>query len=339
MNSVKTDLFTDSIYVFTPKGDVRELVHDATPIDFAYAIHTDVGHHCMGAKVNGRIVPLISSLKNGDRVEVLTSPTHRPSKDWLKAVKTSLAKSKIKRFLVEQERARSLQIGRQLLERALRRERLSPSEVFKSEKLLSGVKEAGIKSLDDLFVAVGYGKISVAHLLHPLSAEPALKEKISDKIAKNIPFLGGSVRVQGISGLSAHMAKCCGPLPGDPIVGFVTRGMGMTIHTAHCPNIDRLSYDRERIVEEVEWGTEAMVQRVGIIVHTLDRTGILAQVSASISASGADIKRADIRTSQAQRGEFFFQIEVADTQHLAKTFRNIERVSGVLDVKRVWKGW
>ncbi|MDC4226231.1 MAG: TGS domain-containing protein [Candidatus Manganitrophus sp.] len=184
MDSVKTDLFTDVVYIFSPKGDVKELVKGATPIDFAYAIHTEVGNHCVGAKVNGKIVPLRYQLKSGDTVEILTSPTHVPSKDWLKIVKTSKAKAKIKHLIKEEERARSLDIGKKILERELRKENLSPSEVLKSDQIFTGLKEQGIRTIEELFVAIGYGKVSAQHVIKPLLPEPQMKEGLKDKFIK-----------------------------------------------------------------------------------------------------------------------------------------------------------
>ncbi len=337
MASVKTDLFVDGIYIFTPKGDVQELVHGATPIDFAYAVHTEVGQHCVGAKVNGRIVQLGTPLKNGDRVEILTAATQRPSKDWLKIVKTSRARTKIKHFIREAERAESREIGRRLLEQALRRERISPAAAFKSEKLLLGIKEIGLHSTDDLFVAVGYGKVSVQHVVRLLSPEPALKEGIKERVIQSVGLGSRPVQVGGISDILVLLSKCCHPLPGDRIVGFVTRGRGLAIHRGDCANVDRLDCDRERIIE-VEWGGASKTNHVvAITVETVDKPGLLAQVSTAISACGANIKSADISTSVDQKGTLQFQIEVADTKQLGRALKAIEKVTGVLRAVRTGK--
>jgi GTP pyrophosphokinase len=338
MDSVKTDLFTDVVYIFSPRGDVKELVKGATPIDFAYAIHTEVGNHCVGAKVNGKIVPLRYQLKSGDTVEILTSPTHVPSKDWLKIVKTSKAKAKIKHLIKEEERARSLDIGKKILERELRKENLSPSEVFKSDQILTGLKEQGIRTLEDLFVAIGYGKISAQHVIKPLLPEPGMKEGIKDKIIKKVGLAKSEVKVSGLDDIMIHLSKCCNPVPGDQIIGFITRGRGLSIHTVDCPNIDELDYDQDRLVE-VDWDKRiAATHPVDISVLTLDRPGLLASVSASIAGAGANISQAEIITTEDKKATLHFVIDITDTKHLEKVLKSIEKVEGVLQARRVRKG-
>lgn len=338
MDSVKTDLFTDVVYVFSPKGDVKELMKGSTPIDFAYAIHTEIGNHCVGAKVNGKIVPLRYQMKSGDTVEILTSPSHGPSKDWLKIVKTSKAKAKIKHLVQEEERARSLEIGKKILERELRKENLSPSEAFKSEAILSSVKEQGIRTIEELFVAVGYGKVSAQHIIRPLLPEPKLKESFKEKIIKKVGLGRSEVKVSGLDDILIHLSKCCNPVPGDQIIGFITRGRGLSIHTVDCPNIDELDYDKDRLVD-VDWdkqihGTHA----VDITVLTLDRPGLLASVSSSIAEAGANISHAEIITTEDKKASLHFVIDITDTKHLEKVLKNIGKVEGVLQARRVRKG-
>jgi len=338
MDSVKTDLFTDVVYIFSPKGDVKELVKGATPIDFAYAIHTEVGNHCVGAKVNGKIVPLRYQLKSGDAVEILTSPTHVPSKDWLKIVKTSKAKAKIKHIIKEEERARSLDIGKKILERELRKENLSPAEVFKSDQILTGLKEQGIRTIEELFVAIGYGKISAQHVIKSLLPEPRMKEGIKDKIIKKVGLAKSEVKVSGLDDILIHLSKCCNPVPGDQIIGFITRGRGLSIHTVDCPNIDELDYDQDRLVE-VDWDKRIEATHpVDISVLTLDRPGLLASVSASIAGAGANISQAEIITTEDKKATLHFVIDITDTKHLEKVLKNIEKVEGVLQARRVRKG-
>jgi GTP pyrophosphokinase len=339
MDSVKTDLFTDVVYIFSPKGDVKELVKGATPIDFAYAVHTEVGNHCVGAKVNGKIVPLRYQLKSGDTVEVLTSPTHAPSKDWLKIVKTSKAKAKIKHLIKEEERARSLEIGRKILERELRKANLSPSESLKSEQILAGFKEQGIRTIDELCVAVGYGKISAHQAIRPLLPDTGLKEGFKDKIIKKVGLGKSEVKVSGLDDILIHLSKCCSPVPGEPIIGFITRGRGLSIHAVDCPNIDELDYDRDRLVD-VDWDRDkaSAAHPVDVTVLTVDRPGLLASVSSSISEAGANISHAEILTSEDKRATLHFVIDITDTKHLERVLKNIEKVDGVIQARRVRKG-
>lgn len=339
MDSVKTELFTDVVYVFSPKGDVKELMKGSTPIDFAYAIHTEIGNHCVGAKVNGRIAPLRVQLKNGDTVEILTSPSQKPSKDWLKIVKTSKAKTKIKHLIQEEERAQSLEIGKRILERELRKANLSPSESLKSEQILSEVKENGIHSIEELFVAIGYGKISTKQVIRPLISEPKMKESFKDKIIKSVGLGRSEVKVKGVDDILIHLSKCCSPVPGDQIIGFITRGRGLSIHTVDCPNIDELDYDKERLVE-VEWekGTQQSTHSIDITVLTMDKPGLLASVSSSITRAGANISHAEIITTDDKKAMFHFVIDIIDIRQLDKVFNQLECLEGVLQVRRVRKG-
>jgi GTP pyrophosphokinase len=338
MDSVKTDLFTDVVYVFTPKGEVKELVKGATPIDFAYAIHTEVGNHCSGAKINGKIVPLRYQLRSGDTVEILTTSVQAPSKDWLKIAKTPKAKAKIKHFIVIEERKRSYEIGRKILEQELHREHLSPAEAFKSERILASVKDQGVSTLEDLFVAVGHGKLSAHQVIRPLLPGQDLKEGLKEKISRTIGLRKESVMVRGVNDVLIHLSKCCNPVPGDRIIGFITRGRGLSIHTLDCPNIDELDYDRDRLVE-VDWDTAASTtHRVEISVLTVDKPGLLALVSASIAAARANISHAEISTTEDKKAILNFVVDVTNTGHLDRVLRNIEKVDGVLQARRVRKG-
>jgi len=338
MDSVKTELFTDVVYVFSPKGEVKELMKGSTPIDFAYGIHTEIGNHCVGARVNGRIAPLRYRLKNGDTVEIMTSPSQKPSKDWLNIVKTSKAKTKIRHLIQEEERAQSLEIGKRILEGELRKANLSPSEALKSEKILSEVKENGIHSIEALFVAIGYGKISTKQVIRPLISEPKMKESFKDKIVKRVGLGRSKVKVRGLDDILIHLSKCCSPVPGDQIIGFITRGRGLSIHTVDCPNIDALDYDKERLVE-VDWekGGES-THSMDITVLTVDKPGLLASVSSSITRAGANISHAEIVTTDDKRAMFHFVIDIIDIRQLNKVFRKLESLEGVLQVRRVRKG-
>jgi GTP diphosphokinase / guanosine-3',5'-bis(diphosphate) 3'-diphosphatase len=337
LDSVKMDLFGDVIYVFTPKGEVRELPSNSSPIDFAYAIHTEVGHHCSGAKVNGKLVPLRHPLKSGDTVEIFTTQTQTPNRDWLKYVRTPRAKTRIKHWIKVEEQRRSLELGRQLLERELRRVHLSPNEVFKSGKLETQAKEAGLAATDDLLIAIGYGKISAQQVAHRLQPETQLKAGLKEKIIGKIGLGAGGrgVSVRGVGDVLIHFSKCCNPLPGDPIIGFVTRGRGLSIHAVHCPNIDQLDYDKDRLVE-VRWETEQPERYpVQVAVLAVDRPGMLASVSAAITAAQTNIRHAEISTSEAKKAELNFVIDVKNTSHLDRVLKNIQKVDGVVHAKRV----
>jgi len=338
MTSVKTDLFSDVVYVFSPKGDLKELVRGATPIDFAYAIHTEIGDHCVGARIDGLMTPLRYELKTGDTVEILTSSTHKPSRDWLKIVKTSKAKAKIKHLIVEEERSQSLEIGRKILERELRKARLSPAQVMKSGDVLSSVGEQGIHSIDDLFIAIGYGKISAQHIVGILLPKPKMKEGLRDKIIKKTGFGKSEVMVKGIGDILIHLAKCCNPVPGEQIIGFITRGRGLTIHTMECPNIEELDYNHERLVA-VDWDRETKpTHSIALSVLTLDRHGLLASVTAAISKAGANISHAEIKTTDDRKANFHISVDISDIKHLGKVLKKIESVEGVLYARRIRRG-
>jgi GTP pyrophosphokinase len=338
LNSIKMDLFSDVIYVFTPKGDVIELVKGSTPIDMAYAVHTEIGNRCTGAKINGKIAPLKTLLKSGDTVEILTSPSQVPTKDWLKIAKTPKAKARIKHWINIEERKQSLEIGKRLLERELRRHHLSPAEVFKSEAMVKIASDSGLASSEDLLVALGYGRVSLNHVINRLLPEPTLKEGLKDKLLTSIGRQSRGVTIKGVNDIMINLAKCCNPVPGDKILGFITRGRGLSIHAVDCPNIDELDYDRDRLVE-VDWDVkQAATHPVKISVLTMDRPGMLAKISTSITAAEANISHAEITTTDDKKALFNFVVDVLDTAHLAKVFQQIERVDGVIQTRRTRRG-
>ncbi len=336
MSSVKTDLFTDVVFVFSPKGDLTELAKGATPIDFAFAIHTEIGTHCVGAKVNGMITSLRHQLRNGDTVEILTSPAQKPSKDWLKIVTTAKAKAKIKQMIGIEERKQSLEIGRKILERELRKEKLSPREALKSEAILANLKEQGIHTMEELLIAVGYGKLSAKQVVSSLLPKPEMKEGLKDKFIKKAGFGKSEVKVTGLDELLIHLSKCCHPVPGEEIIGYITRGRGLSIHTVHCPNIDELDYDKERLVA-VEWdNVPNRTHAIEISVLTLDRPGLLASVSAAIAETGANISHAEVKTTDDQKGNLNLSVEISNIKHLEKVIKKIESIDGVLQARRIW---
>jgi GTP pyrophosphokinase len=276
MDSVKLDLFHDVVYVFTPKGIVKELPKGSTPVDFAFAIHTEVGDHCVGAKVNGKIVPLKHQLTSGDTVEILTSATQTPHKDWLKFVRTSRAKTKIKHWIKIEEQKRSIEIGRRLLETEFRRHGMAPSKMLKSEELLETARGSGFDTIDELTAAVGFGHVATSNIIGKLkgSDEAQTEEQpiLSKRVAGKSDDKG--VKVKGARDLLMQLSRCCNPVPGDRILGYITRGRGLTIHTVDCPNLEALDYDRDRLVE-VEWDASTpSTHAVKVSVLAVDKTGV-----------------------------------------------------------------
>jgi guanosine-3',5'-bis(diphosphate) 3'-pyrophosphohydrolase len=343
MDSVKLELFHDVVYVFTPKGIVKELPKGATPVDFAYAIHTEVGDHCVGAKVNGKIVPLKHQVESGDTVEILTSPNQTPHKDWLKFVRTSRAKTKIKHWVKAEEQTRSVEIGRRLLESELRRHAFAPAQMLRSEQLLEVSRQLGYDTLDELMAAVGFGHLATAEVIAKLAApssgtvapvaEPAPAQKAPSGKADD-----KGVRVKGARDLLMQLSRCCNPVPGDRILGYITRGRGLTIHSVDCPNLEALDYDRERLVE-VEWDTATPgLHPVKVSVITVDKTGVLANVSSAIAECQANISRAEIATREDRKAVLDFVVEVNDTKHINHVLKAIERVDGVISARRV-RAW
>ncbi len=342
MDTVKGDLFPDVVYVFTPKGDVKELLHGSTPVDFAYSVHTDIGHQCVGAKINGKIVPLKYELQNGDRIEIITQTGHTPSRDWLKFVKTSKARARIKAWVKTEERRRSILIGRELLEKDLRKHDLNPAKVFKSDDLLKLAQELSHNTVEDMLAAIGYGKVSAHMVANKLApdrphVEP-LPKKPPKRPAAEKKGPAGGMNISGMDDMLFHLSKCCNPVPGDRVVGFITRGRGISVHTADCPNASDLTIDKDRIVE-VTWGDfHPGAHSVKITVRTQDKPGLLANVSSSISAAEANITHAEVSTNQEKQAILNFTIDIKDVDHLNRIIKNIESVDGVMDVKRVKAG-
>jgi len=345
LETVKVDLFADEVFVFTPKGHVKNLPRGATPVDFAYTVHSQVGEHTVGAKVNGKIVPLRYTLKNGDTVEILTSPTSHPSKDWLTFVKTSRAQTRVRGFIRQAEHKRSLEIGKEVAERELRRYGLSLSRLSKGGGLDDAAGKLGYKKGDDLLVALGYGKITPAqilqHLVPPekLAQPPPVRQpswRLTELIRKvaRLPGTGG-VRISGIDDVLVRFGRCCNPVPGDDIIGFITRGRGVTVHTRACDK--SLTLDPLRRVD-VTWDTKAgeVKRPVSIRVVTDDRAGVLAQISKTISEAGMNISQATCRTTGPGRAVNTFEVAIGDLKQLRGVMRSIEGIEGVISVERVY---
>jgi GTP diphosphokinase / guanosine-3',5'-bis(diphosphate) 3'-diphosphatase len=344
LETVKVDLFADEVFVFTPKGAVKSLARGATPVDFAYTIHSQVGEHCVGAKVNGKLVPLRYKLKNGDTVEILTSPHSHPSQDWLTFVKTSRAQARIRQFLRAAEHRRSVEIGRDVAERELRRFGLTLNKMVKNGELEKVAQGFGYRIVEDLLAAVGYGKVSPAQILQQLlpaerlaeapAAEPAQPpSRIAELFRKMARRPTEGVRINGIDDVLVRFGKCCNPVPGDAIVGFITRGRGVTVHTAACDKI--LGIDPERRVD-VAWDVRGDFKRnVSLRVITSDRPGILARISQTFSEAGVNISQASCRTTPGERAVNEFEVTIGDLKQLTSVIRSIERIEGVQSVQRV----
>jgi GTP pyrophosphokinase len=338
METVKVDLFPEEVYVFTPKGDVKALPEGSTPIDFAYAIHTEVGHRCAGARVNGKLVPLRQPLRQGDIVEVVTSPTQKPSRDWLKIVRSTRAKSKIKQWLRTEERARSVMLGRELLERETKKHRLALGTVLESEELRKLALEHGYSTVDDLLAGVGFGKTAVqtvmTRFLPPEALAEARVEGRPPRPAKSRSDSG--VTVKGVDDVLARFAKCCSPVPGDPIVGFITRGRGLTVHTRDCPNLTAGVLDAERTVT-VDWDVaekRPLPVKIAVFIGR-DRPGLLAEISTAISSRQANIVKAEVTVTEDRKGINHFTVEVADLDQLQGVMAAIGVVRDVIGVERV----
>ncbi len=347
LETVKVDLFTDEVFVFTPKGDVRSLPRGATPVDFAYSIHSDVGARCVGAKVNGKIVPLRYKLKNGDTVEVLTSPQGHPSKDWLTFVRTSRAQARIRAYIKEQEREKSLELGREVLDKDMRRYGLNLNKLIKGGELDKIASDLGVSGAEALIAAIGYGKVAPAQVLVRLVPEEKLAEKPKQaepppsgvgRIAEMLKKVAGrpgkqGVRINGIDDVLLRFGRCCNPVPGDGIVGFITRGRGITVHTLGCEKV--LSTDPERRVD-VSWDVKGDFKRpVTVRVLTADRTGLLAEISKTFSEKGVNISQANCRSTGDDRAVNTFEVSISDLRQLKDCIHAIERIQGVFSVERV----
>ncbi len=345
MDAVKNDLDFGGIFIFTPTGDVKELSYGSTPLDFAYAIHTEVGNTCVGAKVNGRMVPLKYRLKSGDTVEILTSKTQTPGKDWLKFVKTSRAKTKIKQFILKIERDKQRSVGEELLEKSLKMHGTNVKNILKNNELREVFDELHLRNIEELYIHLGSGRYSTQLILEKLPSidvskvsEQELKKIDSyyNRLAKTVKEKSNkenAVIVDGMDDLLVRLAKCCNPIPGDPIIGFITRGRGITVHTASCTRISE--HDMTRTVP-VEWNKEfAFKHPVNIRVMAHDRPGILANISKIINAKDINIKSAMAKSLPDQKGSFIFEIEVKDYSELLSIIGTIESIDQVLNVTRV----
>jgi guanosine-3',5'-bis(diphosphate) 3'-pyrophosphohydrolase len=341
MNSLKIDLYPDEVYTFTPKGDVFAFPRGASPLDFAYRIHTDVGHRCIGARVNGKLVALRTQLKNGDIVEIVTGATQTPSREWINLVVTSRARHKIRHWLNTEQKNRSIELGRKLIDKEAKRYRVQFRRLV-TENALDGVlSEYGLAKLDDLYADVGYGKISARSIIERFipaeqkDKEPAEAGVIQQAVRKIFPFTSSqtAIKVKGYDDLMTYLAKCCNPLPGEQIVGYVTRGKGVAVHSANCPNVKNLMFNPDREIQ-VEWADQRASQfSVELDILTEDRQGILARITSTIANLKTNIRQMETRTGDG-RATTELVLEIADLKHLEKVIRSLGSLEGVLEVQR-----
>jgi GTP diphosphokinase / guanosine-3',5'-bis(diphosphate) 3'-diphosphatase len=348
LSTLKIDLYPEEVYTFTPKGKVVVLPRESTPIDFAYSIHTEVGHSCVGAKVNGRMVPLRHKLHSGDIVEIVTQPGRTPSRDWLAVVKSSRARNKIKHWLNIHQRERAIEIGRKLIEKEARKYRVAFKEI-KDDELRKIASDYGLGQIDDLMAGIGYGKYSARQILARLA--PASGAPVADNdgersggIASVVRRVFGgdsgnnAIRVKGHGDLLVYRARCCNPIRGEDVVGYVTRGKGVAVHAVNCPNVVNLLYEPERKID-VEWahddGTPSSYP-VKLTVFCDDRFGMLKQMTAVISDAKTNIRDMQVRSSNGQ-ANIDIILDIADLKHLENIINGVRKIPGVHDVQRLQK--
>lgn len=337
MHSLKLDLFKDEVYVYTPKGDVKELPEGATALDFAFTIHTKVGEHCAGAKINGRLMPLGTELKNGDIVEILTDPARNPSRDWLKLVKTARARSRIQHYTRTEERERAINLGREMLEKEGRKLSLNVAKAIREGQLAYVVQELNFDSLEDMLASVGYAHTTPRRVLNRLyavlhageavePAAPVLKE--TREAAKTQAGVG----IAGVDGVLMRFAKCCNPVPGDPIVGYISRGMGISVHRADCPNVPNM--EPERLIS-VHWeGSEEKPYEAGIFIIARNVSGVLARVTGIFSESAINVTNMSMETMVDGRASLKFMVEVKNATQLYNVIESIRSLPDILEAVR-----
>jgi guanosine-3',5'-bis(diphosphate) 3'-pyrophosphohydrolase len=344
LTTLKVDLYPDEVYVFTPKGEVFSFPRGATPLDFAYRVHTDLGHHCAGSRVNGKLVPLRTSLANGDMVEVLTNPARNPSRDWLNLVTTSRAKSKIRQWLNTQQKQRATEIGRRIFDKEIRKYGLSLRKVTDGPDFKGYLQAEGLSKLDDLYSRIGFGKTEPRTVLErvvgleKLAESPAEKPgRLRQAVSKILPFgaTTSPLTIKGHGDLLAYLAKCCNPLPGEDIVGYITRGRGVSVHRVDCPNVENLLYNPEREIE-VKWEQgKNEVYQVSLLIEVEDQQGMLARLTEAITRAGSNITAIEADThSETGRGTISVVCQLRDRKQLDKLLREVRAISGVLRVDR-----
>ncbi|MFZ3331285.1 MAG: bifunctional (p)ppGpp synthetase/guanosine-3',5'-bis(diphosphate) 3'-pyrophosphohydrolase [Candidatus Acidiferrales bacterium] len=339
LSTLRVDLYPEEVYTFTPKGRVVVLPRGATAIDFAYAVHTEVGHQCTGAKVNGAIVPLRHAVANGDVIEIITQKGHEPSRDWLSFVHTSRARSKIRQWINLHEREQAKDVGKRLLEKEARQAGVTLKKIS-NEDWQRVASEYGCGRIDDLHADLGYGKWSARQVLAKASGQPLAeptdeKPKITDTVKRMLGMNDGSILVRGHDDLMVYRSKCCNPIPGDEVIGYVTRGRGIAVHGKNCPNVQNLLYDAERRIA-VEWAGQTQATfPVRLRILTEDRPGMLANITAVISDNGANIRTFE-SGGQDLRARIDVALDVQDRKQLERILSAIKRIPGVFDIERVY---
>lgn len=345
MESLKIDIFADEVFVFTPQGDVIDLPSGACPVDFAYRIHTEVGHECVGAKVNGKIVSLDQELENGDIVEILTNKSSKgPSADWLNIVKTSSAKNRIRQWFKRQKRDENLERGKELIEKEIKKQGLRVEELWNESWLNEAKNRFGFQSLEDLYVAIGYGGQSASQVVARLKERyeqqqreetPITVDDLTSDESKRRGADGSGVSVKGIDNVLVRFSRCCNPVPGDPILGYITRGRGVSIHHADCPNINKYIDDEERIIEVTWENVDANYYPVEIQVNALDRPGLLSDVAQTAAETRVNILSAEARTYRDRTAVIDMVLEIRNLEELGFIRQKLEALRDVKSVKRV----
>ncbi len=345
LTNLKIDLYPEEVYTFTPRGQVKVLPKGSTAVDFAYAIHTDVGHRCVGARVNGRMVPLRTRLKNGDIVEIVTNPSHKPSRDWLNFVATSRARNKIKHLIQEEEKQRAIDVGRKLLEKEARRFHINLEKLLDGDAFQKAASDLAVQKVDELFAQLGYGKLSPRFVLDKLVPQGELKERAPEnpvvsavkRVFSATTGTSDRIKVSGAEDLMVFRARCCNPIRGEKIVGYVTRGKGVSVHSAKCPNVLNLQYDPERRID-VEWdkGTDVAPYTVRLTMRVEDRKGMIAELSSRIADINTNIVNLEASTAAGSdaHARIDMTVEISDLKHLEKVMKSIRGVDGVLGVER-----
>ncbi len=339
METVRMDLFPNDVYVFTPQGEVKEFPKGATPVDFAYSVHSEVGDKCIGARVDGRMVPLRYQLENGEIVEIITSAKQHPSKDWLDFVKTPRARTKIRQWIRRQERDQSISLGREILERGLEQSHLDPPSMLKGEALQTVANELSFHSVEDILANIGYGKISPKQVIGRLRSKLGLEaEKPAGLVSKMVSRIKRKkipvgIKVKGLDDILVRFGQCCHPVPGERIIGFITRGRGVTVHRYSCPQM--VGGDSERMVEVLWEPSDHDVYVAKIRVSSLDRKGILADITSIMAQKDANIIQAEVKTNADKKADSYFTIEVENLQQLQDIVGAIKRVRNVMIVERL----
>ncbi len=337
LDAVKGELHAIDVYALTPNGDVKEFPHGSTPLDFAFSIHTEVGSHCVGAKVNNRMVPLRYQLKNGDVVEIITSPNQHPNRGWLSIVRTNRAKSRIRSWLKQEEQEKLHRLGKEICERELRRHNISLKKLIKTGHIKEILKMFSANSLDELLRQVGAGKISVQTIANKLQPPEIVEEKVEiieapPKKRDRKAAHGEIIKIQGAEGVLTNISKCCLPVPGDEIIGFITAGRGISVHKKNCASL--LATDPKRRIEASWSAVSTVPHKAKIQVVAQDKKGLLASLSQAIASDDSNILNLEARTNKSNLATFNFTIEIADLDHLVRLLQHIQQLDGVIEAKR-----